>query len=74
MAAQISDSLPPLFDLEVANYKYPVEYYESMNSVLCQELVRYNRLLAIIKKSIGDFPLALRGRIVMTGELDALGG
>ena len=41
MAAQISDSLP-LFDLEVANYKYPVEYYESMNSVLCQ-LVAYNR-------------------------------
>ena len=74
VAAQISDSLPPLFDLEVANYKYPVEYYESMNSVLCQELVRYNRLLAVIKKSIGDFQLALRGRIVMTGELDALGG
>ena len=43
-----------------------------MNSVLCQELVRYNRLLAIIK-GIGDFQLALRGRIVMTGELDALG-
>ena len=73
VAAQISDSLPPLFDLETANYKYPVEYYESMNSVLCQELVRYNRLLAVIHKSIGDFGLALRGRIVMTGELDALG-
>jgi len=73
VAAQISDALPPLFDLEVANYKYPVEYYESMNSVLCQELVRYNRLLAVIHKSIDDFGLALRGRIVMTGELDALG-
>ena len=73
VATQISESLPPLFDLEVANYKYPVEYYESMNSVLCQELVRYNRLLSVIHKSITDFNLALRGRIVMTSELDALG-
>ena len=73
VAAQIRDSIPPVFDLEVANYKYPVDYYESMNSVLCQELVRFNRLLSVIHKSIGDFSLALKGLIVMTGDLDALG-
>ena len=73
LAAEIAQSIPPVFDLEVANYKYPVEYYESMNSVLCQELVRYNRLLEVIHASIGSFQLALKGQIVMTGELDALG-
>ncbi len=33
VAAQIKDSIPPIFDIEIANFKYPVEYYESMNSV-----------------------------------------
>ena len=73
VAAQIEEAIPPAFDVEFATYKYPVEYYESMNSVLCQELVRYNRLLTVIHKSIRDFGLALKGRIVMTGDLDALG-
>ena len=73
VAAQIAESIPPVFDLELANYKYPVDYYESMNSVLCQELVRFNRLLEVIHASIGSFQLALKGQIVMTGELDALG-
>ena len=73
VASQIESSIPPVFDVEYANYKYPVEYLESMNSVLCQELVRFNRLLTVIHRSIKDFGLALKGRIVMTSDLDALG-
>ena len=73
MASQIESSIAPVFDVEYANYKYPVEYLESMNSVLCQELVRFNRLLTVIHRSIKDFGLALKGRIVMTSDLDALG-
>ena len=62
VAAQIAESIPPVFDLELANYKYPVDYYESMNSVLCQELVRFNRLLEVIHASIGSFQLALKSQ------------
>lgn len=39
----IQKKFPQAFDLEAANYKYPVDYYESMNSVLCQELVSIAR-------------------------------
>jgi len=73
VAGEIKNDMPPRFDLEAANYKYPVEYYESMNSVLCQELVRYNRLIDVIHSSLANFLKALKGLIVMSGDLDALG-
>ena len=38
------ERLPPAFDLDLARYMYPVRYEESMNSVLVQEMVRFNRL------------------------------
>ncbi len=47
--------LPPPFNLELARYKYPVQYEESMNSVLVQEMVRFNRLTDVCGTCSLDF-------------------
>jgi dynein heavy chain len=108
LAADISARVPPVFDVEAARLKYPVDYYESMNTVraassgwlcgiavravsssgilegvacctpissclpscprccpqvLTQELVRFNRLIAVIHSSLGELKKALKGQV-----------
>lgn len=121
LAADILSRVPLPFDLEAARYKYPVDYHESMNTVLTQELVRFNWLIEvswsvlhlpppltflpplffvplpslfscllaplsppfpsdpllappqIIHSSLGDLRKAIKGLVVMSGDLEAVG-
>ena len=73
LAADLERRLPADFDLEVARFKFPVLYEESMNSVLVQELVRFNRLTAVVAPSLVDIKKAIKGTIVMSAELEAVG-
>ena len=52
--------------------KYPVKYEDSMNTVLQQECIRYNKLLLVMKATLADVRKALKGLVVMSSELDAL--
>jgi dynein heavy chain, axonemal len=72
-AKDIQKKMPALYDIEAIQMKYPVLYNESMNTVLAQECIRYNKLLAAIKKAVADVQKALKGLIVMSKELDAVG-
>lgn len=72
LCLDISQRLPPSFDEEVAAEKYPVEYTNSMNTVLRQELVRFNRLLAFIKTSLNDTRRAILGQLAMIPELERI--
>ena len=72
MAAYLQTKTPPVIDLEFVGKKFPTSYEESMNTVLFQECVRYNRLLADMKVSLVNVQKALKGEIVMSEELEKM--
>ncbi|GBG90525.1 hypothetical protein CBR_g50869 [Chara braunii] len=62
------------FDTDLAERKYPVRYLECTNVVMCQELVRYNRLLAVVRQSLTDMVRAVKGEFLMSEEFESLAG
>jgi len=62
------------FDLEAISRDYPLTYTESMNTVLIQEAMRYNKLVAIYNSSLVEILKALKGLVVMSADLEAMHG
>lgn len=52
--------------------RYPVAYEESFNTVLVQEVLRYNKLLATVTQSLQDLVRAVQGLVVMSAALEAV--
>jgi dynein heavy chain len=73
IATDILSKMPKQFDMELVAKKYPVTYTESMNIVLLQDLIRFNRLIAVVTSSLLDLQKALKGLVVMSGDLEAVG-
>ena len=59
-----------MFDIKKAEKDYPISYTESMNTVLTQELARYNGLIKCIKTSLVDLKRAILGEILMAEEIE----
>ncbi|GLC47993.1 hypothetical protein PLESTB_000047400 [Pleodorina starrii] len=71
VVAECLARLPPEFDVEAIQRRWPVKYEESMNTVLVQEASRFNKLLAVLHDSLANIRLAIQGLLVMSSELEA---
>lgn len=63
--------VPLPFDVKAAEKKYPVKYEQSMNTVLTQELSRFNNLLRILRGSLVDIKKAILGEVLLSPDLEA---
>lgn len=66
----IQHGFPDEFDVEQASKKYPVKYEDSMNTVLTQEIKRFNVLLSLISSSLKEIDKALQGLVMMSSQLE----
>ncbi|KAG9269584.1 dynein heavy chain 12, axonemal [Astyanax mexicanus] len=74
IANNIRTKLPENFNIDSALNKFPVLYEESMNTVLVQEMERYNNLCNTIRVSLQNLLKAIKGLVVMDAELEAIAG
>eukprot|EP00435_Cladocopium_sp_Y103_P013143 s1702_g3.t1 len=70
IAKDVLSRLPEPWDVAKQQEKYPTLYEESMNTVLAQELKRFNGLLKAIQQSLKDIQKAVKGLLLMSANLE----
>ncbi|KAJ3359844.1 Dynein heavy chain 7, axonemal [Allomyces javanicus] len=70
VANDIQRKMPQPFAVDTVLEKFPVNYRESMNTVLVQEMIRYNRLLNVVLASLANVQKAIKGLVLMSAELE----
>jgi len=73
ISQEILARLPEPFDVEKVQIDYPVSYTESMNTVLLQELHKYNRLTHKLRSTLELLCRAIKGEVVLSMELEEMG-
>jgi len=64
--------LPDLFDLEEVMSLKPITRDNSLNTVLTQDTLRYNRLISIIKKTLTKIRNVIHGYEIMDYDVEQL--
>jgi len=71
VAADVVRRVRHPWNVAAVQEKYPITYTESMNTVLGQELTRYNKLLATIHSTLKDIQKAIGGLLLMDSGLES---
>jgi len=71
-ATELEAQIPAEFDILSVSAQYPILYEDSMNTVLLQELERYNRLIQVATSTLRDLKRALKGEILMSDSLEQM--
>ena len=72
LASSIQLKVPKPFLLSYVIKRYPVDYKESMSTVLIQEVIRYNKLLETIHSTLIEMVKALKGLVVLSESLEKM--
>jgi dynein heavy chain len=70
IAKDVLGRLPKAFDVAKIEERYPTMYEESMNTVLTQELGRFNSLTKVVRSSLQDMQKAVKGLLLMSSDLE----
>lgn len=70
IADSILNDVPKPFNVKEAEKKFPVKYEQSMNTVLTQELQRYNIMINLIRNSLTDIKKAIKGEVLLSAALE----
>ena len=60
------------FNVDEIKKKFPIKYEDCMNSILIQEIMRYNNLLSLIFRSLNDCVQAFMGHLPLTDEIEEM--
>jgi len=70
IANDVLNRVPKAWNIDKVQEKYPTDYEESMNTVLAQELTRFNGLIVVVIRSLQDIQKAVRGLLLMSADLE----
>ena len=75
LATQIFDALPADLDMESAGpdtFIMRGENMDSLSTVLSQEMIRFNKLLKVMRRTLVDIRKAIVGEVLMSDVLDKM--
>ena len=68
----IEEKLLREFNIDEIKKKFPLKYEDCMNSILIQEIMRYNNLLNLVFQSLEDAVKSFMGHLPLTDEIEEM--